>query len=175
MDEGLSTSISRDGKHLFALMVRNEETLGADGGVTEDTFSNGWLYPAKVTAQIKELFPNSEVRIFYQFPTAEQNRRVLNASTECEDVVVLTFSEPIAYSGGEYITERVVTVMKCLQHTNRISTLIHFGNPCILHTLPHIPRCILGGISEECVQACLEVLAGKYEAKGIKTYDFKLN
>ena len=175
VDEGLSTSISKEGKHLFALMVRNEEKVGDEGGVMVDTFTNGWLYPNKVIEKIKTLFPNSEVRIFHQFPTALQNRDVLQSAVNFEDVIFMTFSEPLAYAGREHITERVVTLMECMQYTNRISTLIHFGNPCILHVLPHIPRYLLGCISEESVNTCLEILAGDYEAKGVKTYDFTLN
>jgi beta-glucosidase-like glycosyl hydrolase len=174
-DEGLTTSISRDAKHLFALMVRNEQAIGVDGGVAVDTFSSNWLHPTEVVAKINELFPNSEVKIFHQFPAAVQNMHILNASAECEDVIFLTFSETIAYAGGEYITERVVSLMKSMQYSNKISTLVHFGNPCILHSLPHIPRYILGGNSTESVNACLDVLAGEHEAKGVKTYDFTLN
>ena len=174
-DEGLTASISKNGKHLFALMVRNEESVGIDGGVPVDTFSNHWLYPRAVAERLTDLFPHSIVKVFHQFPSASQNMHILNASAECEDVIFLTFSEPLAYAGGEYITERVVSLMRSMQYTNKISTLVHFGNPCILHSLPHIPRYILGGISTESVNACLDILAGTHEAKGVKSYDFKLN
>ena len=174
-DEGVPTTISRDGKHFFALMTRNEEKVGADGGVLVDTFSNGWLYPTKVIAKIKELFPNSEVYAFHQFPKQIHNLRILRDSLKCEDVIFITFSEALAYMGPEHLTRRVETLIDAMQTTNRISTLIHLGNPCILGNLPHIPRYILGGISEESINTCLEVLAGEYEAKGVLTYDVTLN
>jgi hypothetical protein len=81
----------------------------------------------------------------------------------------------LAYTGRENIPERTVVLVEALQYTNRICALVHFGNPCVLKTLPHIPRVILGGISEDTTYTALEVLAGDYEAKGVKTYDFKLN
>ena len=174
-DEGLSHSISRDGKHFFALMTRNEERVGFDGVVEVDTFSNGWLYPSKVTAKIKELFPNSAVYAFHQFPKPGHNMHILSDSIEYEDIIFITFSEAMAYTGCEHLTRRVETLIQAAQYTNRISTLIHLGNPCILGNLPHIPRYILGGLSAESINTCLEVLAGEYEAKGVTTYDFKLN
>ena len=174
-DEGLTANISRDGKHFFALMTRNEEVVGANGAVEVDTFSNGWLYPSKVTAKIMELFPNSKVYAFHQFPKQVHNMRILDQSIGCDDVIFLTFSEPLAYTGREHLTRRVETLIEAMQYTNRISTLVHFGNPCVLSNLPHISRYILGGLSEKSVETCIEILAGEYEAKGVTTYDFKLN
>ena len=174
-DEGLSTSIPRDGKYLFALMTRNEEQVGGDGKVEVDTFSNGWLYPSKVTEKIKRLFPNSDVYAFHQFPKQTHNHRILSSAVDYDGVIFLTFSEALAYTGPEHLTRRVETLITAMQYTNQISTLIHFGNPCILGNLPHIPRYILGGLSEESVETCIEVLAGEYEAKGVLTYDVKLN
>lgn len=174
-DEGLTANISRDGKHYFALMTRNEENIGANGTVEVDTFSNGWLYTTKVVGKIKELFPNSTVYVFHQFPKQGHNYRILGDSIGYDDVIFLTFTEPLAYTGKEHLTRRVETLIEAMQYTNRISTLIHFGNPCVLKDLPHISRYILGGLSEESVETCLEVLAGEYEAKGVLTYDVKLN
>lgn len=173
-DEGLTPAISRDGRHLFALMVRNEEFVKG-GEVEVDTFSNGWLYPTKVVKRLNELFPNSKVNVFHQFPTQGQNFNLFKDMVEYDDVVFLTFSEPLAYVGREHLTQRVVTLIEAMQSTNRISALVHFGNPKVLEVLPHIPRYILGGIAEKSVEACLDVLAGEYPAKGVKTYDFTLN
>ena len=101
--------------------------------------------------------------------------RILSDSVNYDDVIFLTFSEFLAYTGREHLTRRVETLVEALQLTNRISTLVHFGNPRVLGNLPHIPRCIFGGLSEASVETCLEVLAGEYEAKGKPTYSFQLN
>ena len=175
VDDGLSTSISRDGKHFFAVMVHNEEKTGGDGKVEVDTFSNGWLYPTKIVAKLNELFPNSTVYAFHQFPRQTHNHRILSDSVDYDDVIFLTFTEALAYTGSEHLTRRFETLVKAMQYTNRVSALVHFGNPCVLDNLPHVPRYILGGLSAESVETCIEVLAGEYEAKGVPTYDFKLN
>ena len=100
---------------------------------------------------------------------------ILSDSVDYDDVVFLTFSEFLAYMGDEHLTRRVETLVEALQLTHRVSTLIHFGNPRVLGNLPHIPRCIFGGLSAESVETSIEVLAGEYEANGVPTYEFKLN
>jgi len=173
VDEGITTTLPRDGRHYFVLMIRNETAIGQAGGVAVDTFSNGWLYHEKVTAKIKELFPNSDVELIYQFPIQGQMGRVAS-KMGYDNIVFMTFTEFLAYTGTEHLTRRIVTLIDAMQRTNRISTLIHFGNPKVLEELPHIPRIIFGGVSEESIDTCLEVLAGEYEPKGVPTYDVKL-
>jgi len=168
-DEGIPANISRDGKHFFAMLVRNEMSVGADGKIDVDTFSSNWLYPEQVKAKILELFPNSKVQYIYEFPTQAQNTRILTDSLGCDELIFLTFTEPLSFCGEERLTHRFVTLVNALQYTDRVSTVVHFGNPLVLEELPHIPRIIVGSLSAENVDSCLEVLAGNYPAKGILT------
>ena len=100
---------------------------------------------------------------------------ILSDYLDHDDMIFITFSEAEPCAGREHLTRRVETLIRAAQNTGRVSTLVHCGNPCILGNLPHIPRCIFGGISEESMDTCLDILAGEYEAKGTPTYDFKLN
>jgi len=170
-DEGVETSISRDGKHFFAMLVRNETDIADDGKVTVDSFTNGWYYPSKITKKIEELFPNSKVRAISQFPTPNQNMDVLQDSVGYDDVIFITFAEAPAYAGSDHLTHRIVALINALQVTNRISTIVHFGNPYVLEELSHIPRIIIGNASTQNIDAALTVLAGEYPAKGVPTYD----
>ncbi len=173
-DEGVDVSISREGKHLFVLMARNETETGKDGKPAVDTFSNGWHYPAKITAQIKELFPNSDVKMIHQFPNQGHCHDTLEKSNRFDDTVVLTFSESLAYVGREHITRRAETLIEAVSINGKLSTLVHFGNPTILGNLPHIGRVIFGGVSEKGVEASIEVLAGVRPATGTPTFDIEL-
>ncbi len=170
-DESIETSISRDGKHFFALLVRNDTDIADDGKVTVDTFSNGWWYPARITKKLEELFPNSKVRAICQFPTPNQNMDVLQDSLGYDDVIFITFAEKPAYAGSDLLTHRIVALIEAMQVTNRISTVVHFGNPYVLQELAHIPRKIIGNASIKNIDAALEVLAGEYPAKGVSTYN----
>lgn len=166
-DEGVSTSISRDGKYFFAVMIRSEVEFDSDGKIDVDTFSSQWHYPLKIEKKIKELFPNAIVKFFHEFPRQSQNEGILAGSLGCDETIFLTFTEPLSFTGKEYLTRRLLTLIKAMQMTDRVSTVIHFGNPCVLEELPHIPRIIIGGVSEKSVEATLEVLAGNYPAKGV--------
>ena len=174
LDEGTSLSIDQNGRYFFALMVSNEYTSGVKDGLIVDTFSNGWYYPAKITEKIKELFPNSHVEQFCEFPTQGQNGRILTRSLDYDGIIFITFSEFIAYMGIEHYTHRVVTLVDAMQHTGRIGTLIHCGNPKIVEELAHIPRRIFAGRAEEATYAAIEVLAGKHEPKGKPNYTLNL-
>lgn len=169
-DEGVPVSISRDGKHFFAVLVRNGAKLNAGGKMDVDTFSTDWHQPTKIEAKIQQLFPNSMVHMIDQFPGPMNCARILSASVGYEDVVFITFSEALAYTGPEHLTRRIVNLIRAMQHTNRISTVMHFGNPFVLEELGHTPRYIIGGQAEECAITALEVLAGEYPANGVPTY-----
>lgn len=174
VDEGFVPAISRDGKHLFALMIRNEVETN-EQRVAVDTFNNGWHYAGKITERLNELFPNSSVVPIKEFPTQQENYNILDMSVEYEDTIFLTFTESLPYVGMECLTRRIENLFEAMQATNRISTVVHFGNTLALKNLPHIPRYIIGGNSAPSVNACIDVLAGLYPAKGKLTYDVKLN
>ena len=166
-DDGVPASISRDGNHFFGVMIRGELQFDSQGKIDVDTFSSGWYFPLKIEARIKELFPNAKVQFFHEYPTQHQNVTILNESLGCEETIFLTFTEPLSFTGKEYLTRRFSTLLKAMQETNRVSTVIHFGNPTVLEELPHIPRMIIGGVSEKSVDAALDILAGKYPAEGV--------
>ena len=173
-DDDVESTISRDGKHFF-IIVAKQETSVSDGKVAVDTFSgNGWHQPDRIVQKINELFPNAKYQIIHEFPSQFELMTVLENSLGCDKLVMMTFSEFVPYTGLEHLTRRLVNLVNAMQTADRISTLIHFGNPYVLEELPHIPSVIFGGPSAESVDTSLEVLAGVYPANGEPTYDFKL-
>ncbi len=175
VDEGLEIPISREGRHFFAMLVSNETEIADDGKVTVDTFTTGWYFPARITQELEKHFPNSTVRAINQFPTPNQNMRLLHDSLDYEDVIFITSAEAPAYAGSDRLTHRMVALINAMQMTNRISTIVHFGDPFVLEELSHISRIIIGTVSPDSVNAAIEVLAGDNQAKGVLTYDVKFN
>lgn len=173
-DEGISASIPKDGKHYFVVMVDNGVAINNEGHVDVDTFTENWKDPNTIIKKIKELFPNSETKAIYQFPTQEQMSKVLSDTLGFEHVIFLTYAEALAYTGSAHLTRRIEALINAMQFTNRISTLIHFGVPTVLDNLSHIPRIIFGGTSPDGVKYSLEALAGEFEPTGKLTYDVKL-
>ncbi len=174
-DENVPHTISRDGKHYFVIVAQQETDIAPGGKVDVDTFSNDWYFPARITKKINALFPNAGVKVIHQFPSQAEMMYTLSDSLGCDELVFITFSEKLAYTGKEHLTRRIESLIEAMQLTGRISTLIHLGNALVLKNLPHIPRCIFGGHSADSVDATLEVLAGEYPANGVPTYEFKLN
>ncbi len=174
VDEGIELPISRGGKHLFIVLVRNGAKLNAGGKMEVDTYTTDWHKPLELEKKINEVFPNSKVGMIDQFPGPMQCARVLSDATECEDVVFITFSEQMAYTGPEHITRRIENVITAMQHSGQISAIIHFGNPRVLGNIDHTPRYIIGALSKKCELAAIDVLAGLYPAKGKPTYDVEL-
>lgn len=173
VEDGLDLTIPRDGRHIFLIVASNEYTA-EQSQVGADTFSGSWHDPALIERKINELFPNSKTILMHQFPTQLQCLWAINDTFGYDNVVLLTYSEFQAYTGPECFTRRFLNIVNSMQYTNRISTIIHYGNAVVMEELPHISRKIFGGCSQKSTLACLEVLAGEREPKGKLPYSVNL-
>ena len=172
-DEGLTPALDTDARHCFVVLVESEAEVDSHGKVNVDTMNKGWYRPGDIEKRLRELFPNSDVRFLRQFPTADETMFLLQETVPYDDVVYITFMLSAAYTGPECLTTRVTAGIQALQVTNRVSAVLHFGNPYVMEDLVHIPRIVIGGMSRDAVNYGLDVLAGKLEAKGVLTYDVK--
>jgi beta-glucosidase-like glycosyl hydrolase len=173
-DEGLNVSISPEGRHYFVIMMPNEFKMENGSVVQVDTFNHGWNDPTCTEEAIRRMFPASTVKMIFQFPTHGQNAQVLGESVDYDDIVLMTYTEPLPYIGDEHLTRRFIALVNSAQYTNRVSTVVHFGNPLVLEELPHVPRIIFGSLSPDSVEACLEVLVGRQKPTGKLTCKVKL-
>ena len=174
-DDGLDAALDRDKKHLFAVMVENGATISDDGKITLDTFNIKWFNPNHVKERLEKAFPNSSVMFIDQFSTPRQNMHLLHSCVDYDDVVFMTFTAKKAYSGLDRFTSRILAVITSLMRNKRISALVHFGTATVLEDLTdHFPRVIIGGLSPDCVDCTLDVLEGKYPAKGTLPYEINL-
>lgn len=173
-DDGVSNSISREGKHYFAVMVSNQAAVTDDGRLVNENFTERSYAAGKTVKKIKELFPNSECRVIYEHPTARQNADVLSYSLGCEEVVFVTYGDAPPSSGSDRFTPRFLALMEAMQVTGRLTTMLYFGNPFVMEDAPHIKRRLIGAFSQGSVDVALEILAGLSEPMGAPTYDVKL-
>jgi len=172
-DEGVSAALDRNGKHFFAIMTETELDIKDGSKVAVDTMKSSFYDPIAICENLKELFPNSSFGFISEYPTPHRVERFLSETLDSEDVVFVTFNVSACYAGRECFTARIVSLMDAMQVSDRISTVIHFGNPYLLEDIPHIPRILRGIPSPDGVNAGIEVLAGLREAKGKLTYDIK--
>lgn len=173
-DDGVPVGLSREGRHFFAILTPHDYGSGQKGEVPVDTLDKGWYRPREIIATLKEKFPHSDCFAISEFPTANQSWSLLDMALGYDDVVFITYFQGGPYIGCERFTPRILSLMEAMQVTNRISTVVYFGNPYVLEDLPHVSRVIIGTVSSDGVQAGLRVLAGEYPAKGTLTYDITL-
>ncbi len=178
-DEGLTHTVSRDGRHCFVVLTATDLDIRDAAGVEEDTMKTEWYNPYRIKDRLEELFPNSLVTSVNEYPTPKQNRKVLRdimgfeTGEPYDDVVFITFYQSQTYVGRECFTARIIALFEALDVTKSTAAIVHFGNPFIMEDLPHIPRMIIGPGSRQGVEAGLDVLAGEYPANGKLIYDVK--
>lgn len=169
VDNGLTTALDKNGKYYFAVLTE----VGKQEATSVETFKDQWYNPVAIKERLEKEFPNAKAGLLSEFPVSSEIQKFLDDSLDRETVFI-TFCISQAYVGVEKFTPRITSLMDAMQVSNRISTLVHFGNPFLLEDLPHIPRLLMGTISKRGVDAALDVLTGVYPAKGVMTYDVKL-
>ncbi len=172
VDEGYEVALPKDKKHYFVILCDNESDVN-NGEISVATMQDSWYNPQRIAERLKELYPDSRYRIVKEYPAQRDIQRIVEDNLCCDDVVFVTFIDTKAYIGVENFAPRVYSLVEALQITNRVSTILHFGNPFVLEEFVHVPRIIIGGVSPVAVEAGLNVLSGEYPAKGNLTYDVK--
>ena len=161
--EGLMPAVSKDGKHLFTIVVNAR----ADEFSKEYTPGpRDWFFPRRIEKHLRSLFPRSEVVLLPVNPEGVDNAPFLHKQRLFDDVIFITYYQTTAYTGREHLTIRITELMDALQATERISAHLHFGNPFVAADAPYIPRVLLGYSSTACVDHALEILAGNAPVLG---------
>ncbi|MBQ3124780.1 MAG: hypothetical protein IJC09_05105 [Clostridia bacterium] len=178
IDDGINPAISKDGKHYFIVLTGNGTQINEAGKVDVATFAGniwhgGWYDTSRILGKITDMFPNSEAVAIEEYPSPNYVQKTLQDAAKYDDVILITYQDAQAYAGRECLTARIVSMVDCMQVTDSVSAVVHFGNPYVLEDLVHIPRIIVGPTSRGGVDAAFEVLVGNYPAKGKLTYDVK--
>ena len=84
----------------------------------------------------------------------------------------ITFCTSECYQGTDGLTERARIMMEAVQ--KKTTAVVHFGNPYAMEKIVHVPRIIFGFPSRLCIDNALNVLSGKYPAKGTMPIALKL-
>lgn len=173
-DKGLEMSLKRDGRYYFAVLTPTEADLTTQRAIQVDTMNKGWYQPTKIKDRLLELFPNSKVGFVTEFPTRPNIVEILEDSLGYEDTIFITFFRTQAYIGLERFTPRIISLITAMQVSNRVSTVVHLGNPYVLEELSHIPRLIISTASYDGSMAALDTLAGINNPSGTLPHNVKL-
>lgn len=172
-DDGIPENLDKNGKYFFVLMT-SMHTNNDQGKLDVDTMTKHWYKPEKIAARLEKEYPNSRVFAIKEYPDPGDMDRVLRQSLDYDKLIFITYFNSGAGIGRERFSPRIISLIEALQVTDSIDALLYFGNPYVLEDIPHIKRLIVGPTSEMAIEAGLDVLAGDYEAKGVMTYDVKL-
>lgn len=170
VDEGVSAGIDPNGKYLFAVLTPMNVKID-NGKAAEDTMTNNWYKPERILKHIAEKFPNSGTFAIKEYPEPHEVRQLLDAATEYDEVIFVTYFNSAAYVGREAFTPRILSIFDAMQMTNAISTVLYFGNPFVLEDIPHVKRILMGPTAEGAIDSAIEILAGEYPANGVMTYN----
>ncbi len=174
-DEGISPSLDPNGKHLFAVLTPMDKCqVDAEGALADDSTEGYWYRPVELMKKIESLFPNSKVIALPEYSSGIQNMNFLEMVPNYDDVVFVTFNAVECYIGKERLTSRTVSLIDALQVTNKVAAVLHYGNPYVLEDLVHVPRILVAGTAPKTAMYAIDVLAGKYEAQGVLTYNVNL-
>ena len=163
-DEGVEASLGDpDKRRLFVVLTPNG--FKADAPAMEIT-EREWYSAKAVEAKILKEFKNSEVVFVPEFATAWENEQVLLAANRHDEIVVVTYCDTACYLGTDGLTQRTEVLIDCLTFSDKVSAILHFGNPFALLNIRHIKRKLFGYNSPASMPYAFDILAGKIPAKG---------
>lgn len=162
-DEGVSPALSEGKTHLFVIVLKGD---AADQAASLEIGTDDWYRPAELARKIRRVYPDSGVVFLPELPRPADNERVFTESVKHDDVVFITCCETLAYLGTDCLTRRVESVIDCINLSDKLAAVVHFGNPFALQHLLHVPRKIFGYDMPESQPCTIDVLAGKLPAKG---------
>lgn len=173
-DPGVSVFLPTDGKHFFVILSEREVNLNDPFEGKSDTMSVDWYHPEALADHIRRRFPASGVFSLTEFPPRGRVAEACLRELDYDDIVFITFFKDAPYVGAEHFTPRILSLMEAWQVTNRIRTVIHFGNPFLLEDIPHVPCILNGSQSYGCTLEAINILAGDAPAEGTIPYPLHL-
>ena len=163
-DEGVLAKLADTNDEDKLFVVLKESSMLNEIG--EEVTFGSWYSSQRVADKIKETFPKSEIVFLPEFSQAFENEKVLLAATRHKEVIFVTFCNTAAYLGTDGLTRRTESVLNALVHSQKVSAIVHFGNPYALKNIFHTKRIIFGYHIPESQQHAFDVLKGTIEAKG---------
>ena len=169
-DEGVSPALDPDKKHLFVVLTdntftpdENEMEIGADE----------WYHPMEITKKIRQEYPDAGIYYLPELPNQKHNEQLFLEAAKYDDVVFITFCATKCYLGTDCLTRRVENVIDCVNLSDKLAGVVHFGNPFALQPLMHVKRMIFGYNMPQTQPYTIDVLKGTIPAKGTLPYNIQ--
>lgn len=173
-DPGVDAALPADNKDRLFIIVGDESDSKA-GKVVSEAIARNWYCPDLIAAKIRTEFPEAEVVWLPEYPSANDNDRVLVAATRHKEVVFVTYCTTRPYLGTDCMTRRAEAVINALIYSGKVSAVLHFGNPFAQRPIKHVPRRLFGYMMPQSQEYAIEVLAGKLPARGKLPFEVKFD
>lgn len=168
-DPGVDAALPADNKDRVFVII-GDEPITKLGSLTAETMTRDWYHPEDIEKKINEEFPEAEVVWLPEYPNAKDNEKVLLAAARHKEVVFITYCNTRPYLGTDCMTRRVESVIDALIMSDKVSAVVHFGNPFALKHIKHVSRKLFGYMMPQSQLHAIEVLAGKLPAPGKLPY-----
>ncbi len=170
-DPGLDIKLDTKGNHLFVILTENsyQEKNQTDSEINFIT----WWNSKHMTDLLRRYFLRSSFLTICEFPNSRQIEEVCVAATEHADIIFVTFCDTGAYYGTDGLTERIRNLIASLGE--KVSMVVHTGNPYAMEQLPHIPRLLFCFQSSESMACIPEILSGNMKPSGCMPLPLKLH
>ena len=165
-DADVPVVLNPDSKKMFVVLIENPYSTdeGESIEISDTTvFNTNQFAPLK--QEILSRYPTAKVIPVNQYPSAAQVEDVCATAAEVDEVIFMTYVSTRSYRASESLTDHIINVIRSMP--DKVSTVIHIGNPYAMEAIPHVPRIIFGiGGIDQSQRNALDVLTGVSEAKG---------
>ncbi len=163
--DGATPALPAESKKLFVLTCENmypgddEESLELE---EKDTYARKNV--EKEAEFIRTYFPNAQVLVVSDYPSAAENQMVADAATKADHVIFRTYCRPHSYTGSDGITERMAYLIN--SNPDKVAAVLHVGNPYEATKFPNVKRVFIGHLGGDSLKYTLKALKGEFIPTG---------
>ena len=168
-DPGVDAALPKDNTDRLFVIIDNK----VNPEPSQETIARDFYFPEEIEKKIHAEFPEAEVVYLPEFPNSKDNEKVLVAATRHKEVVFITYCNTRPFLGTDCLTRRAEAVINALIMSDKVSAVVHFGNPFALKPLRHVKRKLFGYMMPQSQLYAIEVLAGKLSAPGKLPYNIQ--
>jgi len=161
---GVKTKLDNGTGKLFVLLCENPYAFSDKIGELQTVHNYERENVELKKLMLEKEFPGSEVVILNEFPHKAEIRDLCVKITDSDETIFFTFNHTTSYQANDDINDRIKYLIK--SYSNKISTVIHMGNPYVLKNFENIKRVFWGTTGGTCEDWAIKAMKGEFEPTG---------
>ena len=163
--DNVNIKLNDNSKKLFVLLCENSydfiDNIGELQSVNQYSRKNVELKKEIIEKE----FPGSKVIVISEYPFKSEVKEVCYNIAEYDETIFFTFNQTSSYVANDDISDRIKYIIKC--NEDKISAVVHMGDPYVLENFKNIPRVMWGTTGGECEEWAIKALKGEFEPTGV--------